>query len=94
MVPLVAISILFFAYINQRHFQIGRFLTSMETVKLDTERVENQKVDFTFAQGAYIQPEFKSKLLQPDNLDIWLRRDRQQTMSSRIFSSRELPPID
>ena len=68
MAPLIAITILFNAYIRQQHFRVAHHLPSRECMKSDLHR--GQDFDFSFASRAYLQEELRDKELYPENLPI------------------------
>lgn len=64
-IPLIIITILFYAYIKQQHFRVTESLTSRECLKTD---LKNGGLDFSFVKGAYVQPELQAKDEFPENL--------------------------
>jgi hypothetical protein len=66
MAPLIAITILFNAYIRQQHFRVAEHLPSRECMKSELQNGPN--FDLSFTTGAYLQEELRDKKLYPENL--------------------------
>jgi hypothetical protein len=66
MAPLIAITILFNAYIRQQHFRVAEHLPSRECMKSELQNGPN--FDLSFTTRAYLQEELRDKKLYPENL--------------------------
>ena len=66
MAPLIAITILFNAYIRQQHFRVAEHLPSRECMKADLQC--GPDFDLSFTTKAYLQEELRDKKLYPENL--------------------------
>ena len=66
MVPLIALTVLFNAYIRQQHFRVAEYLPSRECLKSDLQNGPN--LDLSFTTGAYLQEELREKKVFPHNL--------------------------
>jgi hypothetical protein len=66
MAPLIAITILFNAYIRQQHFRVAEYLPSREAIKADLQN--GPDFDLSFASDAYLQEELREKVKLPENL--------------------------
>ena len=66
MAPLIAITILFNAYIRQQHFRVAEYLPSRECLKYDLQN--GPDFDLSFTNGAYLQEELREKKVYPENL--------------------------
>ncbi|KAL7556780.1 hypothetical protein ACA910_005222 [Epithemia clementina (nom. ined.)] len=64
-IPLLVITVLFNFYIRQQHFRVASYLPTRECLKEDLQR--DQNFDFSFVQGAYLQPALAAKTdVQPE----------------------------
>lgn len=66
MIPLIAVTILFNAYVRQQHFRVAEYLPSRECVKADLSN--GPDFDFSFTRNAYLQEELKEKVAFPGNV--------------------------
>lgn len=66
MAPLIAITILFNAYIRQQHFRVAEYLPSRECMKSDLH--QGPDFDLSFTTEAYLQEELRDKESYPENL--------------------------
>jgi hypothetical protein len=66
MAPLIAITILFNAYIRQQHFRVAEYLPSRECMKSDLQC--GPDFDLSFTNKAYLQEELRDKKMYPENL--------------------------
>ncbi|KAL7578677.1 hypothetical protein ACA910_009816 [Epithemia clementina (nom. ined.)] len=102
-IPLLIITVLFNFYIRQQHFRVASYLPTRECLKEDLQR--DQNFDFSFVQGAYVQPGLAAKTdVGPDPSlldqqtekqcgsihDESLKLDEEQNGSSRDGSSQRL----
>jgi hypothetical protein len=66
MAPLIAITILFNAYIRQQHFRVATYLPSRECMKADMNN--GNDFDLSFTKDSYLQEELRVKVKYPENL--------------------------
>lgn len=62
MIPLVAITVLFSLYLNQRHYLVTGHLPSTQCKRED--KSNEGQLDFSFLKGAYVQPSLKTRELE------------------------------
>ena len=70
MFPLFVITILFSAYIRQKHFAMAENLPARDCLTTDmkyTDEEGNPNEDFEFLRKEYVQPELRDKQLMPEN---------------------------
>lgn len=64
MFPLIAITVLFNAYVRQQHFRVTEFLPSRACLKTDLQN--GPEFDLRFLKDAYLQEELRTKVKTPD----------------------------
>ena len=69
MIPLLIITVLFNAYIQQQHFRVAEYLPARACTKTD---VNNYAISFNFSflEDAYLQPELRVKKLFLDTAEL------------------------
>jgi hypothetical protein len=65
MTPLIAITVLFNAYIRQKHFHVAEFLPSKDSMRADL--LNGPHLDLSFTNDAYLQEELRERMKLPDN---------------------------
>jgi hypothetical protein len=66
MFPLIIVTVLFNAYIRQRHFRVAAYLPSRECVQRDLHNGDD--FDMAFTSNAFLQPELREKVKYPEGL--------------------------
>jgi hypothetical protein len=66
MFPLIIATVLFNAYIRQRHFRVAEFLPSRECIQRDLQN--GNDFDMAFTTNAFLQPELCEKVKYPEGL--------------------------
>jgi hypothetical protein len=61
MIPLIAITILFYQFIGQRHFKVANSLPSRECVKMDKKRSREGRANLEFLKSQYLQPALRAE---------------------------------
>lgn len=69
MIPLFVCTLLFAYYVRQEHFKMARVLSAKECAEADDlqHHATDDAVDWSFLQGKYVQPELKTRCVQPRN---------------------------